>query len=112
MRTFGPLYAGRLEYYHRNFLPIIEVGRTQETDFPYRRGRCLVFRLPFTKPGFYMGILFNTVKDPHLLTDEDVDLLLHEALRSRVAWKPEDGAFDEAFLQIKDMDEAILRKDI
>lgn len=111
MKTLGPLYAGKLNYYHRNFLPIVEVGHTQETEMPYRFGHCLVFRLPFTKPGFYIGVLFKTVKDPHLLTDEDVDLIMMEALRGRKAWEPEDGLFDETFLQIRDVDETVLRKD-
>lgn len=97
MKTFGPLYVGKLEYYHRKFLPIVELGKTQETDFPYRFGHCLVFRMPFTKPGFYIGILFKTVNDPHSLTDEDIDLLLFKALKGRTAWEPEDGAYDEIF---------------
>jgi hypothetical protein len=87
MKTFGPLYVGKLEYYHRNFLPIVEVGLTQEIDMPYRRGRCLVFRAPFTKPGFYAGILRNIVKDPHLLTEEDVDLLMIKALNAHEVQK-------------------------
>jgi hypothetical protein len=97
MRTLGPIYLGKLNYYHRKALPIVELGRTQETDFPYRSGRCLVFRVPFTKPGFYLGLLFKTVKDPHLLTDEDVDLLVGNALKARKVWSPEDGAYHETF---------------
>lgn len=97
MRTLGPLYVGKLYYYHRKFLPIIEIGKTQETELPLRKGRCLVFRLPFTKPGFYIGILFRTVRDPHMLTDEDVDLLLMNAMRGRTAWTPRDGAYDDVF---------------
>lgn len=97
MRTLGPIYLGKLNYYHRKAFPIVELGRTQETDFPYRSGRCLVFRFPFTKPGFYLGLLFKTVKDPHLLTDEDIDLLVGNALRARKVWSPEDGAYHEAF---------------
>ena len=34
MRTYGPLYVGRLEYYHTKVLPIIEIGSTQETEEP------------------------------------------------------------------------------
>lgn len=83
MKTFGSLYVGKLEYYHRKVLPVIEVGTTQETTFPYRSGRCLVFRVPFTKPGFYAGILFKTSEDPRSLTDEDIDLLLANAMRGR-----------------------------
>ena len=97
MRTFGPLYVGKLNYYHRRLLPIVEVGKTQETDLPFRVGHCLVFRVPFTKPGYYAGVLFKTVKDPHLLTDEDIDLLMMNAMRGRTAWTPKDGAYDDTF---------------
>jgi hypothetical protein len=97
MKTFGPLYVGKLEYYHRKFLPLIEVGTTQETEIPFRAGKCLVFRAPFTKPGFYIGLLFKTVKDPHLLTDEDVDLIIMKAMKGRTAWTPKDGAYDDSF---------------
>jgi hypothetical protein len=84
MKSFGPLYAGTLKYYHRNALPIIEKGWTQETDSPYRYGHCLIFRFPFTKPGFYAGILFKTVEDPHLLTDEDIDLIISKAIKVKM----------------------------
>lgn len=97
MRTFGPLYGGKLRYWHKKFLPIIEKGITQETEGAFRTGHCLVFRFPFTETGYYAGILFKTVKDPHLLTDEDVDLLLAKAMRGRKAWAPEDGLYDEFF---------------
>ena len=56
MKVFGSLYVGKLEYYHRNVLPVIEKGWTQETEFPYRKGSCLVFRLPKTHPGYYVGV--------------------------------------------------------
>ena len=98
MQSLGPLYVGTLKYYHRKFLPVVELGKTQETDFPYRIGRCLVFRLPFTLPGFYIGIFFKTVKDPHLLTDEDIDLIIMRAMKGRKAWEPKDGAYDDAFM--------------
>lgn len=97
MKTFGPLYGGKLKYYHKKFLPIVEKGSTQETELPYRRGHCLVFRAPFTTSAVYFGILFKTVADPHLLTDEDIDLLMSKAMRGRTAWTPKDGAYDEFF---------------
>jgi hypothetical protein len=56
MITLGPLYVQKLEYPHRNPLPVVEKGWTHEIDEPYRKGSCLVFRLPFTKPGFAFGI--------------------------------------------------------
>lgn len=97
MKSFGPLYAGKLRYWHKKVFPIIEIGTTQETESPYRRGRCLVFRFPRTTPGYYIGVLFKSVQDPHLLTDEDVDLIMAKALRARKAWSPEDGLYEETF---------------
>ena len=100
---FRSLYVGKLNYYHRKALPIVEVGKTQETDLPFRIGKCLVFRLPFTKPGFYIGVLFKTVDDPHLLTDEDIDLIMMNAMRGRRAWTPDDGRYDEIFKAEKEI---------
>lgn len=97
MKTFGPLYVGTLQYWHKKALPIIEIGTTQETESPYRKGRCLVFRCPFTHTGYYAGIFYKGVKEPHLLTDEDIDEIMANAMRGRKAWSPEDGAYDEFF---------------
>jgi hypothetical protein len=97
MKTFGPLYVGTLQYWHKKALPIIELGTTQEIEEPYRKGKCLVFRLPFTHPGYYAGVLFKGVEDPQLLTDEDVDDIMAKAMRGRTAWTPRDGAYDEFF---------------
>lgn len=83
MKTFGPLYVGKLEYYHRKFLPIVEVGNTQETSIPYRVGHCLVFRVPFTKPGFYAGILFKEVSDARNYSDEEIDAIIARAMKGR-----------------------------
>lgn len=97
MITLGPLYGGSLRYWHKKFLPIIEKGTTQETEMPYRRGKCLVFRLPYTNKGIYLGVLFKTVANPRLLTDEDIDLLMEKALNVRTVWTPDKGSYDEAF---------------
>lgn len=96
MKTFGLLYVGSLQYWHRKFFPMIEVGTTQETEMPYRKGKCLVFRFPFTHPGFFIGVW---VHRPDVSWDDDdkIDTLLSEAMKSRVAWKPQDGAYDETF---------------
>jgi hypothetical protein len=56
-----------------------------------------VFRAPFTTKSFYLGILFKTVVDPHLLTDEDIDLIMMNAMKGRTAWTPKDGLYDETF---------------
>lgn len=96
MKTYGPLYVGKLEYYHTKLFPIIEIGTTQETEEPYRKGKCLVFRVPFTKPGYYVGIFYHT-PDIHWDDEDAVDELLFNAMWSRTAWKPEDGDYDEFF---------------
>lgn len=96
MKTFGPLYVGTLRYWHKKALPIIEVGSTQETDMPYRTGKCLVFRAPFTETGYYLGVFYKTL-DIHPDDDDAIDAVLAEAMKGRVAWKPEDGLFDEVF---------------
>ena len=97
MKTFGPLYVGKLNYWHNKALPIVEVGSTQETEAPFRKGRCLVFRAPFTRPGYYIGVLFKAVEDPNLLTDDDIDEIMSKALFGRTAWTPKDGAYDDFF---------------
>jgi hypothetical protein len=56
MKNIGPLYVGKLEYYHRGLLPVVEKGWTQETDHPFRQGSCIVFRFPKTYPGFFIGL--------------------------------------------------------
>jgi hypothetical protein len=96
MKTYGPLYGGKLRYWHKKALPVIEVGSTQETEYPYRKGKCLVFRFPFTEPGLYAGIFYHT---PDIMWDDEeaVDKILSDAMKGREAWKPEDGAYNEFF---------------
>lgn len=96
MKTFGPLYAGTLRYWHKKAFPVVEVGSTQETEYPYRKGKCLVFRAPFTEPGYYLGVFYKT-PDVHPDDDDTIDALLSEAMKGRKAWEPEDGFFDEIF---------------
>jgi hypothetical protein len=96
MITKGSIYGGRLQYWHRKTLPILEVGTTQETEYPFRTGKCLVLRIPFTKPGFYLGVW---VSNPNVNQDDEEAIagLLGNALKARVAWKPENGLYDEFF---------------
>ena len=96
MKSFGPLYVGSLKYWHKKALPIIEVGTTQETEMPYRKGKCLVFRAPFTEPGYFLGVWYKR-PDIQWEDDDKIDALLSDAMRGRSAWKPEDGLFDEVF---------------
>ena len=93
MKIYGPIYTGKLQYWHRKALPVVEKGWTQEAEYPWRKGSCLVFRFPFTKPGFYIGLWKRGSAVAH--EDEStIDFLLAEAMRSREAWKPEDGRYE------------------
>lgn len=96
MKTFGPLYGGKLRYWHKKAFPILEIGTTQESEHPFRKGKCLVARVPFTEPGYYFGIFY---KNPRIDQDDDlaIDALLQGALKGRTAWTPEDGLYDETF---------------
>jgi len=81
MKSIGPLYADVIQYYHRKALPVIEKGWTQETEFPYRKSKlCVVFRAPFTHPGFVLGIWGKS--DRHIL-EEDAEELLAAAIGLR-----------------------------
>lgn len=81
MKSIGPLYGDVIQYYHRNFLPIVEKGWTQETEHPFRQSKaCLVFRFPFTKPGFVLGLWKRSEGFVH---DEDADDMLARALSLR-----------------------------
>ena len=76
MKTLGPLYVSTLKYPHRKLLPVVARGWTQETEHPFRRSRvCLVFRVPFTKPGFVLGVFGST--------EHSEDVALHRALEAR-----------------------------
>jgi hypothetical protein len=68
MISIGPLYVQVIKYPHRKPLPIVEIGWTYEIDEPYRRGRCLVFRLPFTRPGLALGIWGQELEETEALT--------------------------------------------
>jgi len=80
MKSFGPIYVGRLRYYHNNLLPIVEIGHTQETEDNYRKGKCFVFRVPKGEWGHYLGVFYKSYKNP---TDEDAIKLISSALRRR-----------------------------
>jgi len=96
MKTYGPLYGGTLRYWHKKASPIVEVGSTQETEHPFRKGKCLVLRAPFTETGLYFGLWYY---NPKVNPDDDltIDKILAEAMKGRDAWKPEDGLFDDIF---------------
>ena len=84
MINLGPLYGHTLKYPHRHALPIIEKGWTHEIDEPFRRGSCLVFRLPFTKPGLVVGIFGAPQDEDEALTaalwGRELDVSIEELL--------------------------------
>lgn len=96
MKTLGPLYGGKLRYWHKKALPVLEIGTTQETEYPFRKGKCLVARVPFTEPGYYLGIFYQ---NPKIDQDDDIaiDEILQTAMKGRKAWTPDDGRYDDVF---------------
>ena len=84
MINFGPLYVQLIGYPHRKPLPIIEKGWTHEIEEPYRRGSCLVFRVPFTKPGFVVGKWAEAQTEDEALTaaiwGRELDVPIEELL--------------------------------
>ena len=74
MISKGKFYADTLKYPHRNFLPIVEEGWTQETEDPYRKSAfCLVLRFPFTRPGLVLGIWGKPVNDEETALAQAMD---------------------------------------
>lgn len=53
-KEFGAWFAHTLCYPSRQ-APLVERGRSHETDFPWRRGRSLVVRLPLTPRAVVVG---------------------------------------------------------
>ena len=96
MKSYGPLYAGTLQYWHTKALPILEVGSTQETEHPYKKGKCLVLRFPFTHTGYYFGVWYHK-PNIHIDDEQGAHEILQKALKGREAWKAEDGLYDEFF---------------
>jgi hypothetical protein len=84
MINIGPLYVQKIEYPHKKFLPIVEKGWTNEIEEPYRKGSCLVFRIPFTKPGFVFGIWGKPQDESEALTaalwGRELDVTIEELL--------------------------------
>jgi hypothetical protein len=84
MNLIGPLYGQIIKYPHRDALPVFEKGWTHEIEEPYRRGSCLVFRVPFTKPGFVIGKWAESQTEDEALTaaiwGRELDVPLEELL--------------------------------
>ena len=79
MKSLGPLYVDKIRYWHTKALPVVEVGWTRETDHPYRGGKCLVFRCPWTEPGFVLGV-WTERPEIHPEDDEAIDSLIASAM--------------------------------
>lgn len=57
MKSAGKLYVDTLKYPPKfGFFPIVDKGWTDEIEPPFRRGKCLVFRLPFFTKGLIVGL--------------------------------------------------------
>lgn len=56
-KDLGRVYLTSMRYLHRKAAPLIaETGWTAEIEEPYRRGRCLVVRIPFTLRAIVLGL--------------------------------------------------------
>jgi hypothetical protein len=84
MKINGPLYVKTLKYPHRKPLPVIEKGWTHEIEEPFRRGSCLVFRLPFTHRGFVLGWWLESQDEDSALTSaiwgRELDITVEELM--------------------------------
>jgi hypothetical protein len=60
------LYWQRL-YWHSEDPPLIHRTTTQEIEPPYRNGRCLVLRVPFTKVAIVLGAWGSTMRESEAL---------------------------------------------
>lgn len=56
MKSIGKLYSDIINYPIYKNLPIVEVGWTNETDEPFRKGTCLVLKPPFFTKAFVLGV--------------------------------------------------------
>lgn len=56
MKSFGPLYVDVINYpIYKNY-PIAEIGWTNETEEPFRKGTCLVVKPPLTHKALVLGV--------------------------------------------------------
>lgn len=76
----GPLYVQRVNYPATKNLPLLERGWTTEIEYPYRRGRALVVRIPFTLIGFAIGLWGEK-------NEEDANLLRAVSGREVEQWE-------------------------
>lgn len=60
-------FAHRMDYPSRKF-PLAEPGFTQEIDYPYRTGKSLVMRLPFSTHAVCVGVWVGQEAEDEALT--------------------------------------------
>jgi hypothetical protein len=77
-------YVHRMAYPSTKF-PLSERGFTQEIDFPYRDGKCLVVRIPLTRQAVCVGVWGD---------DRDEEEALTDALRARTLTDEERDALN------------------
>lgn len=53
-KDLGRFFAHPMEYPSRSF-PLVELGDTQETTYPFRHARSLVVRLPGSRKAWVLG---------------------------------------------------------
>jgi hypothetical protein len=65
----GPrIYSHPMEYPTTKF-PVVDVGQTQEIDWPFRTGKGLVLRLPFTRRALVVGVWTGKQDETSALTN-------------------------------------------
>lgn len=59
----GPRFYAQRLYWHTDNPPLVHVTHTTETEPPFRLGRCLVLRAPFTKVALALGVWVDRAED-------------------------------------------------
>ena len=102
-KEIGRLYVQGINYLNPRG-PLAETGWSQETEYPYRAGKCIVFRIPRTKYGLAVGWWGEERDEAVALTDAiglreigdyDNELLLEEAFEeARASDRQEEDSKD------------------
>lgn len=78
----GPTFA-QLLYYHSATPPLLAFTRSQEIEPPFRAGRCVVARVPFSNRALAVGVWLRpkqeldallTAMSARVVEDNDVDM--------------------------------------
>jgi hypothetical protein len=83
-KEIGRLFTHRFTYPPGKHFPLIDLGSSQEIEYPFRSGRSLVVRIPFTRESVVLGIWGEPEDDP--------DTALQKALR---LWEEEEDVQEE-----------------